>query len=154
MKHVTVIVARLSGLSGRVIIAVHFVRVEYLLGDNFHLAAWSDLAIKARTITFMTGSSMLDDLDEQRIGVAIDVNSLDFLNVPGALSLHPQFTPASRPEMGLAGFKGFLERLGIHVRHHQDLLVFGIYYDSRYQSVRIVFQGTYRCFQTHCGTFS
>src|SRR5690554_6332945 len=46
-------------------------------------------------ITFVTGDTLLFNLKEKRIPVAIKKDPLDMLKVPGGFSLHPQFLPAA-----------------------------------------------------------
>ncbi len=61
------------------------------------------------------GAADLLDLHEEGVGVAVHEDLFDELDVPGGLPLHHDTPVGTAVKVGLAGFKGPLERLAVHV---------------------------------------
>ena len=75
----------------------------------------------------MTGRAahLLDEQDD-RVAVAVEPDGLDLLHVPGRAALVPQALAAAAVIVGLAGFKGFFPRFGVHPRQHEHVEGLGI----------------------------
>ena len=58
-------------------------------------------------IALVARAPLLADLDQQHVGIAIDVDRLDDLDVSGGLSLVPRRLPRPRVKMGLAASSVF-----------------------------------------------
>lgn len=70
--------------------------------------------------------------DQKRVAVTINTDIDDFLGVPAGCALVPKFLPAAAPEDRLAKGQGTSQTLGIHPRHHQDLMAVGILHNGRH----------------------
>src|SRR5262245_11390136 len=73
--------------------------VEQLLADGLHLVAF-DLVEEAAAITGVAGGDVLLDLDQQGVGVAIEIDLFHLLGVAAGLALHPEFFARTRPVGG------------------------------------------------------
>ena len=85
---------------------------------------------------------MAGDLDPEQdsILVAIRQDFLDGLEIAGALALLPDFSAGARVIVHVAGLERQPERLGIHVRNHQQLAIMCIRHDRGDQAMRIEFR--------------
>jgi len=81
-------------------------------------------------------------IDEQQQGIAVAVNAdfADALDVAGCGPFVPQFPAAATPEVGLAGFLGEFEALGVHPGDHEELMGGSVLDNGRYQPSIIKFQ--------------
>src|SRR5579859_109930 len=69
----------------------------------------------------MASDALLVDLQQQRVAVAIDQETLQSLDLARALALAPQAPARARPIADTAGAQGLGHCLGIHPGHHQYL---------------------------------
>ena len=63
---------------------------------------------------------------DQRIPVAVDQDFLDIDKVPAGGPLMPELLATATPKHGLAQLDGSLQRLSVHLDHHQDFQGIGI----------------------------
>src|SRR5262245_55317940 len=73
---------------------VDFLWIEEPRGDNFH-SLRSDLAKEAAAIPFVTSGANLLNLQQDRVGIAIDINGPDHLRVAALLAFSPEATAAT-----------------------------------------------------------
>ena len=81
--------------------------------------------------------AFLHDLEPQRILVAIDPKLLHALDVAGGLALLPQLPARAAEIPGLAALAGLGQRLGVHVRDHQDVAIAGVGHHRGDQTVGV-----------------
>jgi len=79
-------------------------------------------------------------LNEQRVLVAVVQDLLYALNIAGRLALLPELVTRAAPETRQAALHGPLQRLSVHVRHHQDLTGPPVLDDGGDEALFIVFQ--------------
>ncbi len=89
---------------------------------------------------------VLLDLDPDRVLVAIDPHLDDALGVAGAFALPPQRLARAREIPGLAGLDGALERLGVHVRDHQQFAGPGVGGDAGDEAVGVELRRQHEAF--------
>lgn len=109
-------------------------------GENASLhglkpAIVGDSAKEAGAIAFVAGPADLPSFDQQDIGVAIDANLDDMLNMAGCSSFMPGGAPGSRVEVGLSGFPSAEDRGLVHPSHHQNFAAVGVLNDGGDQTV-------------------
>src|SRR5262245_18405007 len=76
---------------------------------------------------FVTGSAAdLLHLEENGVGVAVDVDFTHLLNVATHLALAPEFVARGTEVAGPAGAQRLFVRLAIHPGHHQHLAGVGV----------------------------
>ena len=78
--------------------------------------------------------------NEQRVLITVIQDFLDALNVSRCLAFLPEFLARAAPEPCQPSLHAFPQRLGIHVCHHQHLVVAPILDNCRYQTLVIEFQ--------------
>src|SRR5579863_2671419 len=83
-----------------------------------------------------TGTFLID-LDDERVGVAIDKDAPDALTVARGLALLPQLLAASRKEPRPSCLERALQRLFVHVANHQDVSRRRLLHDRRDEPVRV-----------------
>ena len=94
-----------------------------------------DPSPEARSITLVASAPHLARPDEQDVGIAIDVDRLDHLDVPRSSPLVPRRLPRPRIEMGLPGRQRLSDRGFVHPCHHQDFARLRILDDRRDQAI-------------------
>ena len=114
-------------------LAVDFFRIEDAIAHDFDLAGRRiDPAEEATAVALVTGrSANLVDSNQQRVGVAVVVDALQFLNVATLFAFSPQLLPAAAVVDDPSGLQRFLPRLFIHVGQHQDVPGFVVLSDDR-----------------------
>ena len=71
-------------------------------------------------------SANLVDTNQQRVGVAVVENALQFLDVATFFAFSPQLLPTAAVIDDSSGLQCFLPGLFIHVGQHQDLVGFHV----------------------------
>jgi len=95
---------------------------------NLH-ACGVDFSKEAGSIAFVTGRTLLFDLHQNGVGVAIDQHLFDGLNVSTLFPLTPQLVAAATKVDRFPSTKRFLKCLAIHPGHHQHLTIRGVLCD-------------------------
>ncbi len=83
----------------------------------------------------MTGPADLMDTDQEDVGVAIDGDRLDNLDMPGSPPLVPRGLSRPRVKMSLARGQSLDDGRLIHPRHHQDVSSRRILDDRRNEAI-------------------
>ena len=105
-------------MPGAFLFFIDVVGIEKFFSDGVPLAIFVELAIEARQVTVVAGGAGLFYFDNERVFVAVGVNCLYFLRVPGRFAFHPVFLAASRPEVRLTRFNRVTQRGCVHVGDH------------------------------------
>src|SRR5262245_41042745 len=113
--------------------AVHF-RIEDALGQRLPLPALS-MAEVAALVTLVAGRPAdLLDLQQDRVGVAVEEDAADLLHVAALFALAPQLVAAATEVAGPPRAQRLVERFAVHPRQHQHLAGVGVLRDRRDQS--------------------
>src|SRR5262249_48147796 len=105
---------------------VNLPRIENALADDLELVTFH-LAEEAACVTLMARrTTNLMDLEEDRVGVAVDVDFAYFLDVPPLFAFAPELAAAAAVIHGAAGSQRFLVGFLIHPGEHQHLSCGGV----------------------------
>ena len=98
-------------------------RINFALVGDLPLTV-VELAEEARLVAEMACGAIatLLDGDHDRVGVAIDPDFADDLEIAGFLALAPELVARAREIAGAAGGYGFGETLAIHERDSQNAM--------------------------------
>jgi uncharacterized protein (TIGR03085 family) len=88
----------------------------------------------------VAGSTLLMDLDQHSVAIAVQPHLADPLPVTTGLTLDPVLTPTAGEERGAAGRQGLVQGQVVHPSHHQDLSGAVVLDDGRDQSGRIALE--------------
>src|SRR5205823_337518 len=100
---------------------IHHGGVEERFAHGRH-AAVLDAAVEAGAIARVTGRPAdLLDFQQDRVGVAVEIDLLDFLDMAALLALAPEPIPAPAEVDGAPAPQGLVIGRAVHVREHQDL---------------------------------
>ena len=91
----------------------------------------------------MAGGTRLIDGDEQRIGIAIDGDSLHILEMARFFAFVPELLAAAAVEPGPPRFQCLFQRFFVHIGHHQDFAAPAFLYDGRHEAFFIKFDILY-----------
>jgi hypothetical protein len=106
--------------------------------ERFALAL--DGAEEAGLVALVTGGTVLIDLDEEAIAIAIEGDVFHGLGVAAFLAFHPEFLTGAAPKVGLAGGDGALQGGTVHPSHHDDAAAFLFLHDGGNEAVGIKFK--------------
>ena len=95
---------------------------------------------KAALGTGVAGGAALDDLNHQRVGVAVGGDGHHTLDVAAGLALAPDLLTAAAPEHRPALRDGQRQRLGVHVGEGQHLFGVVVLHDGRDEALFVKFQ--------------
>src|SRR5262249_49770089 len=124
--------------AGRQSLLVDRLRVEDALGDDGKLTA-VELAEEAALVALVARRATdLLDLQEHRVGVAIDVDLAHLLDVAALLPLAPELAAPAAVVDGPAGAERLLERLAVHPSEHEHLASVRVLGDHRDQPAGLV----------------
>src|SRR5262249_12884064 len=113
-------------------------RIKDLLGDDLESVAL-DLAEETAFVPLVAGGAAdLMDLQEDGVGVAVEVDRPDVLGVAALLALAPELTAAAAEVTRPAGANGLLVGLAVHPGQHQHLARVGVLRDGRHQPAGLV----------------
>ena len=102
---------------------------------GFQLTIGDDSAKEARAIAFMARPADLPGFDQQNVGVAIDPNFSDLLNMSGRPALVPGGSSGARIKVSLPCLPGTQDRGFVHPGHHQNFAGVDVLNDSGNQAV-------------------
>ena len=85
----------------------------------------------------MAGRARGVDLDEKRVGIAVEPQVHQMQDVSAGLSLPPEPIAGAAVEVDLAATQGCVDRLAVHVGEHQHRPRRGVLNDGRDQAARI-----------------
>src|SRR5437879_1948164 len=112
---------RFSILRSSFLFLVHGFRIKHSVPYN-NDRVLVEPSKEAAQVAFMAGGAAdLMYLEQHRVGVAVEEDLPDFLDVARFLALAPQALPAAAKVDGPAGTHGLLERFLVHPRQHQHL---------------------------------
>mgnify|MGYP000222986472 CR=1 FL=1 len=92
----------------------------------------------------MAGGADLVDGQEDRVGIAIDGDGADVLEMTRRFAFMPQFLAAAAVIPGVAAFDGALQGFGVHIGHHEDLAAASFLDDGRHEALFIKFNVFHR----------
>ena len=96
-----------------------------------------DAAEEAALVALVAGDAAdLLDLEQDRVGVAVDEDLAHVLQMAGGLALHPELAARRAPVGGAAGLERVPPGLAVHVGDHQDLAGRGVLRDRRQRGRR------------------
>ena len=108
--------------------------VQALPGELLQLIGDIDRVEEAALRAGVAGGAGFDDVDDERVLVAVGGDGDDLLHVAGGLALAPDLPAAAGPEYGAALGNRQGQRLGIHVGEGQHLFGIMVLHDGRDQA--------------------
>src|SRR5581483_5653563 len=104
----------IEGVHARGLFLVHMFRIEHALADHGYVALVQP-AEEAAFVAFMAGGAAdLVDLEQDGVGVAVDVDLLDDLHIAALFTLAPELAAAAAEIDGPAGALRLCEGLAVH----------------------------------------
>ena len=114
--------------------------IQPLPGELLQLIGDIDRVEEAALRAGVAGGAGFDDVDDERVLVAVGGDGDDPLHVAGGLALAPDLPAAAGPEYGAALGNRQGQRLGIHVGEGQHLFGIMVLHDGRDQAVCVKFE--------------
>src|SRR5262245_3980081 len=78
------------------------------------------------------------DLEQDCVGIAVEVDAADLLDVAALLALAPELAAAAAVVDGPSGAEGLLERLAVHPGEHQDFAAVGVLGDGGHEAAGLL----------------
>jgi hypothetical protein len=119
---------------------IDYLGVEDEIACNFELTSLIHAAKKARAVSQVTRASLLVNLDQNGIGVAVDMHRRNRLDMAGGFPFAPQGPPRPRVKDSLSALECLAQSLVIHPGHHENIASRRILHDGGNQAVCIPFQ--------------
>src|SRR5262249_30878172 len=115
----------------------HCLRIENALADDFKLIA-IQAAIETASVSFVARRlADLVNLEKNGVGIAIDENLADVLNMPALLPFAPEPPAAAAEIAGTAGANCLVKSFPVHPREHQHLAGARVLGNRGHQSARL-----------------
>ena len=92
---------------------------------------------EARALAGVTGHTLLVNLDQERVAVAVGVDRLHVLDVARRLTLPPGRAARAGPEVRDTARQGGLDGRAVHPGEHQELASVGLLDDRRQEALSI-----------------